>query len=426
MMNVAERVASNGVRVVAESLPFTKSASFCIWVGSGSSYERRGESGLSHFLEHMTFKGTRSRPSSLAVAEAVEGLGGSMNAFTRKESTCYVVKVPFDRAEAGFSVLVDMVEGSLFDPDQIASERGVILEEIRMGKDQPAFWCQVLLERVLFGDTPLGRPIAGCEDVVADVERDGLLAFRCEHYRSGSVVVSAAGHIDEDTVVGMAGGLGEMHHGEPSRPDEDLVKADQNRPVLVETRDGSQVNVAIGFLGPGRHDERRFALALLGSALGRGMSSRLFQEIRVRQSLAYAVSSQYLSYVPVGYLSITAGVDSSRVEQFFRAIASVLAEVRSRGFGDEEIQRAKDFVTGNTTLRMEDTMSRALWLGETVIMDDPDRSVDQTISEIQRVDPALIHESAGDLFTGDNCRVAVVGGLSQEGEDLAESFLSQL
>src|SRR5581483_7779826 len=298
----------NGLRVVTTPVPTAQSVSVNVFVGVGSRSENERVKGVAHFLEHMLFKGTERRPSAIVIAEAIEGAGGVLNAYTAKEVTCYWNHVPFDRLELAIDVLSDMVYNSVFDAEELERERSVVQQEIKRSKDQPGAWTGELLIRALYGDHPLGWSTAGDEETVAGLMRDHFISWTGSWYTADNLVLSVAGNTTHDEVVGLASryftGNG-ANDGLSFRPVDGNLPAQR---LVYDERPLAQSNLALGMPGLSRSDPDRYILMILNSLLGRGMSSRLFKEVRERRGLAYAVGSSMHRHADTGAFAVNAGV----------------------------------------------------------------------------------------------------------------------
>src|SRR5829696_9828414 len=315
----------NGLRVVTTPIPTSQAASVNIFIGVGSRAETRRVNGVSHYLEHMLFKGTDRRPDAITIAEAIEGAGGVLNAYTAKELTCYWNQVPYDMLAVAMDVVSDMVRHSKMDEVEIERERTVVQQEIRRTHDQPGAWAGELLSRAVYGDQPIGWSIAGSLESVAGLTRDDMTGHVATWYTPQYSVLSVAGNVTHEQVLELA----ERHLADWAGEDPPAVVpaepgvAAEN--VQVDVRDITQCNVAIGLRAIGRTDPDRYALTILNNVLGRGMSSRLFKEVRERRGLAYSVGSGVSRHVDTGTMSISMGVTPENMRE---AIAVSLAELR--------------------------------------------------------------------------------------------------
>jgi len=405
----------NGLRLVTYEMPQMRSASCAIWIGAGARYETSEISGVSHFIEHILFKGTKKREDNLKISQAIEGVGGSINGFTDKESTCYLVKVPASEFLLGIDVLADIVLDSLFLDESIERERGVIIEEIKMVRDRPDSWVHEMLEDLVWPDHPMGRSIAGTLDSISAMSKDAILDYFRAFYHPGNIVVSVAGDISQKEANRVIAGF---FQGRESREKKTFAPVDtgvRGPSVRVENRDTKQANIVLGFPGYSRLHPRRYALELLDVILGQGMSSRLFQEVRVKRGLAYSVGSQYSPHQDTGLLRIYAGVDPERGKDTVEVILEQLEKIREMLITQDELRMAKDFYKGSLSLRLEDTLSLALRHGGHMVLSGKIIPVEEVLERIESVTKEEIQSVAKDLLRKEKLSLAAVGPF--EGED---------
>ncbi|HEU0240609.1 MAG TPA: pitrilysin family protein [Micromonosporaceae bacterium] len=401
---VRRTVLPNGLRVVSESVPAMRSVSFGIWVAIGSRDEDPSDAGVSHFLEHLLFKGTHRR-SALDISAGIEAVGGETNAFTTKEYTCYFARVLDEDAALAVDVMCDLVTDSVLADADVETERGVILEEIAMHDDEPGDEVHDLIAEAIYGaGTPLGRLISGTVDTVTPMTRDQIRAFYRSRYRPEHMVVSLAGNLDHDAIVSMvteafakaglstAGTATPRRSGEPPAP----MRAPS---VLVRDKDTEQAHLVLGCPGMSRLDDRRFALGVLNNCLGGGMSSRLFQEIREKRGLAYSVYSYTSQYADSGIFAVYAGCAPGKVDEVLSLIRVELARVATDGLTDDEVSRGKGMMKGSLVLGLEDTGSRMSRIGKGELLYNDLLTVDDLLARVQAVTAAEIREVAADLLT---------------------------
>jgi len=357
---------SNGTRIATVEMPWMKSVSVGIWAGIGGRHESEDQSGISHFIEHMLFKGTKRR-SAKRITEAVEGVGGYLNAFTTEDHTCYYAKGAARHLPLLCDVLADMYVESELEPQEIDRERDVIREEILMYRDQPAQHVQELLSETLWPAHPLGRPLTGTEKTISRFQRQDLLNFMRAHYNGRSTVVTVAGRATHDEVMTQFESLlGNLPEGRAPRCLR--WRERQNAPRITLVReDTEQTHLAMAFHAFGRHDERRFALKLLSVMLGENMSSRLFQTLRERYGFCYSVHSGVVALSDSGALNITAGLDPAKLERALGMIVQELGRLCRKAPSKSELQQAKDFTIGQTELGLESTTNQIMWMGESVL-----------------------------------------------------------
>jgi predicted Zn-dependent peptidase len=399
----------NGMRVVTTPVPTAQSASVNVFVGVGSRAEERRVNGISHFMEHMLFKGTPARPNAIIIAEAIEGAGGVLNAYTTKELTCYWNHVPFDTLPVAMDVLADMLLHSVIAQEEIERERAVVQQEIRRSHDQPGVWVSELLSRAVYGDQPIGWSIAGTVEIVARMQRQDFFDHLERWYTPENAVLSVAGNVAHEQVLELAdhcfGGWrgGPAPRWAPARPDMDAER------VVVERRDIAQCNVALGLRSIGRTDPDRFALTILNNILGRGMSSRLFREVRERRGLAYSVGSSVSRHADTGTMSISAGISPEKLHEAITVILGELRRLVDEPVGEEELTKARDYAAGSFRLGLESTMSLAQRAGEALLTMGEIEPVDEVVARLKGVSAEDVQRVARRLFHRDNLALAVVG-----------------
>jgi len=405
----------NGLRVVTTPVPTAQSVGVNIFVGVGSRAEDRRRNGLSHYLEHMLFKGSEKRPSTMAIAEAVEGAGGVLNAYTAKEFTCYWNQVPYDRLDLAMDVLADMVASPLLDATEIDRERTVVQQEIKRAYDLPPAWASELLSRAFYGDQPIGWPIAGSEETVGALQRQDFLDHVRTWYVPNNMVLSVAGNTNHEQVMEVARCyLGSLEKRavpafEPAR-----IEVPRER-VLVETRAIAQSNLALGLRALSRTDPDRYALLILNSVLGRGMSSRLFKEVRERRGLAYAVGSGLSRHNETGLLSISAGVSPEKLREATQVIVEEVFRLSDESVPKEEMARARDYTVGTFRLSLETPMALAQRAGENLLTTGEIEPIDEVVAKVEAVTDEDVMRVARRLFRRDGVSAAAVGpGASQE------------
>jgi predicted Zn-dependent peptidase len=352
-----------GLTVATAEMPHMASVSLGLWVGVGGRYEPAELNGASHFIEHMLFKGTRRR-TPRQISQAVEGIGGYLNAFTGEESTCFYARARADRLEHLLEVLMDMFLNSTFEAGALEKEREVIQEEAAMYLDQPQQHVQELLNETLWPDHPLGRPLTGSARSIAALRRDQLLAYRRAHYHAASALVVAAGQVRHEQAVKMVARFsGEFPGGR--RASFAPVREAQRAPRLrLFTKDTAQTQLALGVRTCSRHDERRFALRLLNTLLGENMSSRLFQALREDTGLAYSVHSGLSFFDDAGVLVISAGLDADKLPRAWKLIVRESRRFTEAAPGAKEMREARDYLLGQMDLSLEGTESQMMWLGD--------------------------------------------------------------
>lgn len=403
---------SNGLRVVVQPMPAAQAAAVSFFVGVGSRHEAPRTNGLSHFIEHMLFKGTERRRTAPEISEAIEGAGGALNAFTTKEITCYWNNLPYERVETGIDVLADMLQRSLLDPVELDRERPVVQQEIRRGHDSPGSKASELLSLATYGDQPVGWPIAGTIETVQGVTRQDFLDHLGEYYVASNAVLSIAGNVDPDAVVALAEReFSAMPSGTPAPtpPAEGKRPAAVEEYIAVEPREIEQTNLALAVHGIGRRDPDRFALDIMNTALGRGMSSRLFKEVRERRGLAYSVGSGSTRYRDVGTVSISAGVTREHQEEALEVIVGELRRLVDEPMPADELARTKDYAAGSFRLSLETPMSFAQRWGGQLLHDGELETADFVVEGLRAVTADDVQRIAARLFGAPEFSLAVVG-----------------
>jgi predicted Zn-dependent peptidase len=398
----------NGLRVVSATLPHTRSVSINFFVGAGSRYEVDEVAGISHFVEHMLFKGTERRPTPREIAETIEGVGGIMNAGTDKELTVYWCKVPSAHFERTLDVLADNLRFSRFDPKEIEKERAVIIEELHMVEDSPGDLVGVLIDEVLWPKQPLGRDIAGSDDTVKAIHRQHMLDYMGRQYVPANTVLSVAGNVTHEEVVRTAERL--LGDWQPATfgawfP----AKNGQATPrVALKTKKTEQVHVCLAAPGYSAYHPDRYTLDVLNSILGEGMSSRLFLEVREKRGLAYDVHSYVSHFQDTGAVVISAGVDPKKLAPTVDAVLEELERLKD-GIPEEEATKSREFIKGRLQLRTEDTRAVASWLGGQELLRNTILTFDDVVDIIDRVNVDDMQRVARDVFQREKMNLAVVG-----------------
>ncbi|MEU7584574.1 pitrilysin family protein [Streptomyces sp. NPDC041068] len=407
-----------GLRVVTETLPSVRSATFGIWAGVGSRDETPSLNGATHYLEHLLFKGTSKR-SALDISSAIDAVGGEMNAFTAKEYTCYYARVLDTDLPLAIDVVCDMLTGSLILQEDVDAERGVILEEIAMTEDDPGDCVHDLFAHTMLGDTPLGRPVLGTEETINALTADRIRRFYKKHYDPTHLVVAAAGNVDHNKVVRQvraafekAGAL-QRTDATPMIPRQGSRALRTSGRVEVINRKTEQAHVILGMPGLARTDDRRWALGVLNTALGGGMSSRLFQEVREKRGLAYSVYSYTSGFADTGLFGVYAGCRPSQVHDVLKICRDELDQVAQNGLTDDEIGRAIGQLAGSTVLGLEDTGALMNRIGKSELCWGEHMSVDDMLAKISAVTPDEVREVARDVL-GRRPSLSAIGPLKDK------------
>jgi predicted Zn-dependent peptidase len=398
----------SGQRVITERLTHVRSVALGYWIGAGSRDERNGKAGVSHFIEHLLFKGTSSY-SAQEIAETFDRLGGELNAATSREHTVVYARVPDDRLETAVDVMSDMVFCPLFA--ELDAEREVVLEEIAMYEDTPHDYVHDLIAAAVFGNRPLGRPVVGSAEVISSIGRRSISAYHRAMYVPGNVVVAAAGNLQHNRLV-------ELLERAERKQAEASARASRVRTPLVRTpapgirfqrKDTEQYHVCLGAPGISRSDRRRFAASVLDNILGGSASSRLFQEIREKRGMAYSVYSFASQYTDTGQIGFYVGTREENLAACLEVAAAEIADVAAGNVSEAELERAKENLKGRIMLSMESTSNRMTRLGRSVITDTEILSLPRIIAEIDAVGPEAISELAGVLLAEDRLSAAGIG-----------------
>lgn len=404
---------ANGLRALTAPMPHTRSVTISIYVGAGSRYETEPHSGLSHFLEHMLFKGTERRRTAQAISEAIDNVGGVLNGATDRELTVYYVKVARPHFELALDILLDMVRRPLMEAAEIEKERKVVIEELASVADSPAQQADVLLDATMWPDQPLGWDVAGTEASVNALNRDSVVEYFRRQYVPNNVILSVAGAVEPDEVAAaVEEHTREWAAGTPSTwfPEQDGQCAPR---VRVLYKRSEQTHISLAVRGVHNQHPDRYAVDLLSAILGEGMSSRLFQELREERGLCYDVHSYTSHYLDTGAFSVYAGVEPSKAAEALTAILAELARTRD-GVPEAELHKAKELTKGRMLLRMEDTRSVSSWMGVQEMLTGRVRSVDEVVECIEAVTVADLQRLATELFQTEKLNLAVVGPYRSE------------
>ena len=402
-MSVKKTVHASGLRIVTEEVPSVRSAAVGIWVNVGSRDEAPATAGASHFLEHLLFKGTKSR-TALEISSSIESVGGEMNAFTSKEYTCFYARVIDTDLPMAIDVVSDLITSSIVTALDVDAERKVVLEEIAMRDDDPSDLVHDLFSDTYYGDTQIGRPILGTVDSINKMSRNTVFNYYKKKYQPSDLVVAVAGNIKHKRVVAMVEEALSRDNfldviGSPNIRPNTTIKRGPQTPVGLMYRKTEQAHMLYGMEGVPRADDRRFAMGVLSAALGGGMSSRLFQEIREKRGLAYSVYAYSQQYAGTGTIGFYAGCNPTKAIEVVEIIREVLADVADHGMSHEEIERAKGAVRGSLVLSQEDSGSRMSRIGKNEIVYGQVMDFDDILKAISRVSAEDIRQIASEYLT---------------------------
>ncbi len=403
----------NGLRILTSRMPHTPSVSLAIFVGTGSRYETDNVAGISHFIEHLCFKGTRKRPTSREISEAIEGVGGIINAGTDKELTIYGCKMAKPHFPIALDVLADMLLNSRFKPKDIATERQVIIEEIKLSKDSPPQRVNMLIDELLWPHHPLGRDIAGSETSITAITKEIILDYLQSQYRPNNTVVSVAGDTKHQEVVSTLSQT--LGNWTPQMPDPGYQSYQEKEAprLCIETKETEQAHLCLALPGLSLYHPKRFTLGLLNVILGEGMSSRLFIEIRDKLALTYSIHSYLDHFLDSGSIAICASVEPKNLRQAIKAILEELSKLKEK-VPEAELHKAKEFSKGRLLLHLEDSRSVSSWMGGQEILLGKILSPKQVIAIIDAITADEISKLAQELFLSRKLRLAVVGPISKE------------
>jgi predicted Zn-dependent peptidase len=388
---------------VLENIPTVRSVAIGVWIGTGSRNENPQNNGVSHFLEHMFFKGTKSR-SAREIAESFDSIGGQVNAFTSKEYTCYYAKVLDDHASYALDVLADMFFHSTFDEEELKKEKNVVYEEIKMYDDTPDDIVHDILSKATYGDHPLGYPILGTEDTLASFNGDTLREYMNNHYTPDSVVISVAGNRNEEFILEIEKLFGSYETNAQKREVGNPAFMDQK---LARKKDTEQAHLCLGFNGLQVGHDDIYSLIVLNNILGGSMSSRLFQDVREQKGLAYSVFSYHSSYEDNGLLTIYGGTGSNQLNMLFETIQETLATLKRDGITAKELANSKEQMKGSLMLSLESTNSRMSRNGKNELILGYHRSLDSIIERVNDVTEESVNTLANQVFT-DTFSVALI------------------
>ena len=421
-MTHKRHILKNGLRVIISPMSSFESVTVMVMVGAGSRYETEKNNGISHFLEHMAFKGTTKRPTAMDIAGLIDGIGGEFNAFTGKETTGYFIKSASTHAGLCMDILSDMLLNSKFDKDEIEKEKGVIAEEINLYEDMPSRKIGDIYEELLYGDTPMGWDIAGRKEVIKGVQRDDFVNYMQSLYSSSNMTLVVSGGITESKALELA----EKYFG--SMPKFETIQAlkleeKQTKPeIKIKNKTTEQVHIAMGFRAIALDHPDQYPLEILASILGGGMSSRLFHEIREKRGLSYYVRCSLDQYTDAGSLVTTAGIDPKRVDEAIQVMVDQYQKVADQTLPvtEDEVRKAKEFLKGHLVLDLEDSKSVASYFASQEILEDKILDPDEMLKKIEDVTLEQVREVAKKYLVKETLNLAVIGNFTdgQKFEDL--------
>ncbi|MEA3320155.1 MAG: pitrilysin family protein [Bacillota bacterium] len=400
---LTKHTCSNGVRIVLENIPHVRSVAIGVWIGTGSRNEDNVNNGVSHFLEHMFFKGTETK-NAREIAEAFDSIGGQVNAFTSKEYTCYYAKVMDEHSSYALGVLADMFFHSIFDEEELKKEKNVVYEEIKMYEDAPDDIVHDVLARASYGNHPLGYPILGTEETLSAFNGDTLREYMKETYTPDNVVISVAGNIDESFVKEIENLFGSYETGHSKR---EYVKPSFETGRIAKKKTTEQAHLCIGYDGLQIGDKDIYNLIVLNNVLGGSMSSRLFQDVREERGLAYSVYSYHSTFQDNGMLTIYGGTGSNQLDLLFETIQQTLNTLKRDGITKKELVNSKEQIKGSLMLSLESTNSRMSRNGKNELLLGRHRSLDDILERINSITEESVNNLATKIFT-DEYSVALI------------------
>lgn len=403
----------NGISVIYKHLPGTHSVSAGIFIKTGSRFEKENLSGVSHFIEHLLFKGTKKR-NYRQIKEAIEGVGGTFNGFTSEEATCYWIKILGEYIDLSIDVLADMIQNPLLKDTDIEKERKVIIEEINMYRDIPAKYVFEIFDGTLYGRHPLGQPIAGTIETMTKMKKEWISGYIKNSYTAENIVISISGNISEKSMIKSV----EKHLSSVGEKRKNACKLWDGKTagpkVNMLKKTTEQTHIAMGGLAPSRFDEKRYPLSILNTIFGGNMSSRLFNRIREKMGLAYAIKSMAKHYQDTGAYLVYAGVSPDNTEKCVAAVVDEMRKIKDSGVKKVELGRAKKFMVSQILMGLEDNLEYMLWLGEQKLFRDKPVSIKETLEKINSVSLEQVKDIAEELFRAENFCLSLIGPKADE------------
>ncbi len=412
----------NGLKVVLTPLEGTKSLTVLCLVGAGSRYENKEINGVSHFLEHMFFKGAQRYKNAAEVASAIDGVGGDFNAFTAKEYAGYYVKLASHQKEVAFDVIGDMMTGATFLDEEITKERGVIMEEYNMYQDTPMYQVGWDFERLMFGDQPMGWDQIGTKDTILNMPREEFIKYKEALYTPDNTVLSISGHFEESEVVALIEKYFPLPEGERAFDYQPYKRIETDQKVIMQHKKTEQGHIILGYPGlPARHEDS-YALRVLAVILGGNMSSRMFMNVREAKGLCYYIRTSTDDYSDVGLISTSAGVDVTRVDMAIEAIMEEYEKIKEAEVSEAELKKAKEYMKGKIVLRLEDSEEYAHLMGKQLLLYPESNTVEEILAKIDLVTAADVLRVAKECLLKDQMKLAMIGPYENEGH--FESLIS--
>lgn len=407
-------VFKNGLKILLVPQKTTQSLTVLVLVGTGSKYEKKEENGISHFLEHMFFKGTEKRPSSLVIAETLDRVGGIYNAFTSQEYTGYFAKVAKEHFELAIDWVSDIFLNSILPEKEIEKEKGVIIEEINMRKDHPMEYVQILWQQLLYGDQPIGWDIAGTPESVSKISRSNLISYRDQQYVAANTIVCLAGNFNSRKAIEKIEKYFSKIKEGKKREKPKVIETQRSPQVLVEERKTDQSHLCLGVRAYNLFHKKRYAQEILALILGGMMSSRLFEEIRTKLGIAYYVDTEIHSDPDVGYLVTRAGLDNKNLEKGILTILKEYRKIKKEGVSKSELKKAKDCLKGKMTLLLESSDALASFFAGQEILEKKITPLKKIFQKIEEVSKRDILEVARNIFKPEKLNLALIGPFNEK------------
>lgn len=402
----------NGVRIICEKIPHVRSVSVGIWVGAGSRNEKKEINGISHFIEHMLFKGTKKR-SAKEIAESIDSIGGQINAFTGKECTCYYTKTLDTHIDIAIDVLADMFFNSVFSAKDIDIERKVVLEEISMYEDSPEDLVHDYLSETVWENDAIGMPILGTYESLHNIERDTIVKYISEHYLPENTVIAVAGNFDDNVLIDIVKkNFGSWYSDR--KPVKQFEKAEFKVNNKIKQKDIEQVHICLGFEGIEHGNDDLYSLLAINNVFGGGMSSRLFQKIREERGLVYSIYSYPSSYCNAGLFTIYAGMNPEHRDTFLKLVMEEIKILIKHGISEEELAKSKEQLKGSYILGLESTSSRMNSLGKSELMLGKVYTPEEVLKKIDEVNNEKVREIIEKVFQMEKMSIAVVGNINEK------------
>lgn len=425
MYNYSKKVLDNGLKIIAYKMPQMESVALGIWIATGGRYENLKTRGISHFVEHILFKGTKRRTAT-QIKNSIEGIGGTLNGFTSEETTCYLVKILGKHLRLSLDILSDMVLNTKFDPEDIHKERLVILEEIKMCKDNPDQYVSDLLDELMWSGETMGIPLTGTFETVNSFKRRDIIEYKDKAYNPSNITIVACGDVDRHTFFDDCGKIFSKRKAGNIYDYEKMRVFQEDPKTKLFDKDTEQTHIAIGFHSISRQNPARYAMDLLNIVLGANMSSRLFHELREKRGLAYAIGSHVDYFTDGGAVVIEAGIDNKKISKATQLILRELSKIKSTPITKKEFERAREYYQGHLLFLLEDTVSHMLWLGKKIVTGDEPVDTDEILSRIKKVTIDEILKLSSKTFRKENLNIAVVGPTNDKEKkiikDIAHGF----